>query len=102
LKEKPRIVSGPVRTLSVITGETFKLHCQADGLPEPYINWRLNWGHVCPEPRCFSTQENGRGTLTVTDAQLSDSGAYSCETLNSEGREFAVPDAIVTVITGSN
>lgn len=74
------------------------MECEAVGFPAPYINWRLNWGHVCDEPRCFSTNENGKGVLTITDARLADAGAYSCEALNSKGRVFAIPDAIVNVI----
>jgi hypothetical protein len=74
------------------------MECEASGFPSPYINWRLNWGHICDEPRCFSTNENGKGVLTITDARLSDAGAYSCEALNSKGRVFAIPDAIVNVI----
>ena len=58
----------------------------------------MNWGHVCEAPRCLTTNENGRGVLTIKNAQRSDAGAYSCEALNSKGRVFAVPDAIVTVI----
>jgi hypothetical protein len=99
-KEKPRIIKGPVRNITVIVGSTFTIECQAAGFPEPFINWRLNWGHVCEEPRCHSTNENGKGVFTVNEARLSDAGAYSCEAINSEGRVFAVPDAIVYVILG--
>lgn len=78
-------------------GHTFTITCEASGFPAPYINWRLNWGHVCEEPRCTSSSENGVGTLTITDARITDAGAYSCEALNSKGRVFAIPDAIVYV-----
>lgn len=83
--------------MSVILGRTFQIECQATGFPVPFINWRLNWGHVCEEPRCTSTNENGRGILTVTDARITDAGAYSCEAINSKGRVFAIPDAIISV-----
>ncbi len=49
------------------------------------------------EPRCKTTNENGVGTLTINDVRESDAGAYSCEALNSQGRVFAVPDAIIYV-----
>lgn len=88
----------PIRTLTVCLGHTFKLECRAQGFPVPFINWRLNWGHVCPEPRCWMvTDEIGHGTLTVTNAQWEDAGAYSCEAINTKGREFAIPDAIVKI-----
>ncbi len=95
--EAPRIVRGPIRNLTIIVGQTMRVECEATGFPAPFINWRLNWGHVCEEPRCKSTQENGKGVLTITDARVSDAGAYSCEALNSKGRVFAIPDAIVYV-----
>ena len=88
---------GPKRNISVALGQTLKIECQASGFPVPFINWRLNWGHVCEEPRCSTTNYNGVGILTIVDVRLSDAGAYSCEALNSRGRVFAVPDAIVYV-----
>lgn len=96
--EQPKIIRGPARNLSILVGHTLKIECEASGFPKPYINWRLNWGHVCEEPRCRSTTENGKGVLTITDARITDAGAYSCEALNSKGRVFAVPDAIVHVL----
>jgi hypothetical protein len=67
------------------------------GFPIPFINWRLNWGHVCEKPRCTMSNNDGSGVLTILRAQLSDSGAYSCEAINNQGREIYPHDAIVTV-----
>lgn len=91
----------PIRFITVFIGESFTIECHAEGFPIPFINWRLNWGHTCEEPRCYSTNRNGRGTFTVTDAQLYDAGAYSCEAISSEGRVFATPDTIVDVLPRS-
>lgn len=44
------------------------------------------------------TNDNGKGVLTISEARLEDAGAYSCEALNSKGRIFAIPDAIVYVL----
>ena len=33
----------------------------------------------------------------MRDAQLDDAGAYSCEAMNSQGREFIGPDTIVEI-----
>ena len=38
---------------------------------------------------------DGYGTLTCPDAQPTDQGAYSCESINIKGSVFAVPDTIV-------
>lgn len=40
---------------------------------------------------------DGSGVLTILRAQISDSGAYSCEAINNQGREIYAIDAIVTV-----
>jgi len=50
-------------------GGEFKLTCRAVGVPDPYINWRLNWQDVCEPPRCQQVSEGGVGTLTVQNAQ---------------------------------
>ena len=93
---EPVIKHGPIREIVVCEGERIIINCTAIGFPAPYINWRLNWGHTCQEPRCFSTNDDGYGVFTITNSYVSDSGAYSCEAINSKGRIFAV-DAIVTV-----
>lgn len=100
-KVPPKITEGPIRHLTVCRGGTFQLKCSAIGFPTPFINWRLNWGHVCSEPRCCMSQdEHGNGVLTVTEARHEDAGAYSCEAFSSNGREFAVPDAQVAIVDG--
>jgi heparan sulfate proteoglycan 2 (perlecan) len=41
------IIRGPIRNVSAALGQTLKIECRATGFPTPFINWRLNWGHVC-------------------------------------------------------
>ena len=110
---KPMITSPPQRQIEINAGETLTIQCTARGSPAPYINWRLNWGHICGDG-----QDNGRcqmaqaldpvdssvvtGTLTIRNVNANDGGAYSCEALNNQGFIFAVPDAIVNVIIGSS
>lgn len=100
IQEPPRILKPPARNLTVRIGGTFRIECHATGFPSPFINWRLNWGHVCDEPRCYATNEQGKGVFTVTDVRYSDAGAYSCEAINNMGRTFAVPDCIVSIQPG--
>lgn len=66
---QPTIVQPPETNKQVNAGGTFQLTCKAVAIPEPYINWRLNWGPVCDPPRCTQHSEGGLGTLTVTNAQ---------------------------------
>uniref|UniRef100_A0A1I7UX63 Basement membrane proteoglycan n=1 Tax=Caenorhabditis tropicalis TaxID=1561998 RepID=A0A1I7UX63_9PELO len=95
---QPTVVDPPQTNLQVPRGSTFSLTCKAVAVPEPYINWRLNWGPVCEPPRCLQTSEGGYGTLTIHDAQPVDQGAYTCEAINVKGRVLATPDCIVRVV----
>lgn len=110
-KVKPVVVAAPQRQIQVNVGQTLTIQCTARGSPAPYINWRLNWGHVCGDGsdngRCTMAQSLDpsdpslvTGTLTVRNVNLADAGAYSCEALNNQGFIFAIPDAIVEVIIG--
>ncbi|CAJ0931798.1 unnamed protein product, partial [Mesorhabditis belari] len=95
---QPTVVEPPETHKEVQRGRTFELKCKAVAVPEPYINWRLNWGPVCEPPRCLQTSEGGVGVLTVQDAQPLDQGAYTCEAINVKGRVLATPDCIVRVV----
>ncbi|CAI5441954.1 unnamed protein product [Caenorhabditis angaria] len=95
---QPTVVEPPRTNIEVPRDTTFTLNCKAVGVPEPYINWRLNWGPVCEPPRCLQTSEGGYGTLTIHNAQPVDQGAYTCEAINVKGRVLATPDCIVRVV----
>jgi dystroglycan 1 len=105
---KPTVVLSPQRQIQINVGQTLTIQCTARGSPAPYINWRLNWGHICGDGsdngRCAMLQSIDQndpslvsGTLTIRNVNLADAGAYSCEALNNQGFVFAVPDAIVDV-----
>ncbi len=112
--QQPTVVQPPETSKQVPRGTTFELTCKAVGIPEPYINWRLNWGPVCEPPRCIQKSEGGYGTLTVNNAQYVvellyhhtvslfcreiDQGAYTCEAINVKGRVLATPDCIVRIV----
>ncbi len=67
---KPTGVEPPPPFKQVSLGGTFELRCRAVGVPVPHINWRLNWGPVCPPPRCVQTSTDGVGVLVVKEAQV--------------------------------
>ena len=112
LLAKPTVVAAPQRQIQINVGQTLTIQCTARGSPAPYINWRLNWGHVCGDGsdngRCQMAQSIDAsdpslvtGILTVRNVNAADGGAYSCEALNNQGFIFAIPDAIVNVIIGA-
>lgn len=90
----PDKIRDPPPTQFLKTGDSLNLTCVGVGTPTPVIVWRLNWGHV-PE-KCVSTSYSGTGTLYCPDMQYADSGAYSCEIINSKGSKFTT-DTLVTV-----
>ncbi|XP_055304959.1 basement membrane-specific heparan sulfate proteoglycan core protein isoform X6 [Sitodiplosis mosellana] len=92
---KPTVAQPPPPSVYLRPGETFNISCRAVGVPTPLVLWRLNWGHI-PE-KCTTTTHNGYGVLICPYIAVEDSGAYSCELLNSQGTEFVVPDTILTV-----
>ncbi|XP_062558821.1 basement membrane-specific heparan sulfate proteoglycan core protein isoform X3 [Armigeres subalbatus] len=92
----PSVIQPPPPSLNVVAGGVLNITCRATGIPIPLIVWRLNWGHV-PD-KCTSISNNGFGVLTCNDMQQIDSGAYSCEIINSMGTHFVSPDTIVSVI----
>jgi hypothetical protein len=97
---KPIILKSPVPTISTYLWQTIVITCVASGFPQPFINWRHNWGNVCEEPRCKITNyANGTSAFTIADIQAKDAGAYSCEIQNKIDRIFAV-DTIVTINDG--
>lgn len=66
---QPTVVQPPDSNRMVSQGADFKLTCRAVAVPDPYINWRLNWGPVCEPPRCQQQSQGGVGTLTIQNAQ---------------------------------
>ncbi|CAF1445644.1 unnamed protein product [Adineta steineri] len=110
---KPTIISISHRQIRINTRDTLIIQCTARGTPTPYINWRLNWGHICGDGsdngRCTMEQSIDThdpslvtGTLTVRSINANDDGTYSCEARNSQGFIFAIPDTLITVTESDN
>uniref|UniRef100_A0A183CLT6 Basement membrane proteoglycan n=1 Tax=Globodera pallida TaxID=36090 RepID=A0A183CLT6_GLOPA len=85
---QPTVVQAPESNKVVQQGQDFKLTCRAVGVPDPYINWRLNWADVWrgrhfERPKC------------TTDGPRS----VHCEAINVKGRVLATPDCIVRIVS---
>uniref|UniRef100_A0A1A9VWV6 Basement membrane-specific heparan sulfate proteoglycan core protein n=1 Tax=Glossina austeni TaxID=7395 RepID=A0A1A9VWV6_GLOAU len=91
----PDKIRDPPPTQVLKQGDFLNITCVGVGIPVPVIVWRLNWGHV-PE-KCVSKSYAGTGNLYCPDMQSGDSGAYSCEIINTKGSKFTT-DTLVTVI----
>lgn len=95
----PVVIQPPPPRVVLQLGGVLNITCRATGVPTPIIVWRRNWGHV-PD-KCSSSTSGGYGSLYCENMQHEDSGAYSCEVINTIGTIFVVPDTIV-IIEGSN
>lgn len=92
---KPTVSQKPPPMVIVPVGSLFNVSCRAVGVPVPLVTWRLNWGHI--PAKCSTTSVNGYGVLTCPNVEVRDSGAYSCEVINSMGTVFVTPDTILRV-----
>ncbi|KAL7742847.1 hypothetical protein ACLKA6_012270 [Drosophila palustris] len=97
---EPVPIRPPPPMQSLLEGQALSLTCTATGVPVPTIVWRLNWGHV-PD-KCTSKSSGGKGELYCPNMQYQDSGAYSCEIINTRGTHFVTPDTIVKVTPDRN
>ncbi|XP_035666411.1 leucine-rich repeat-containing protein 24-like [Branchiostoma floridae] len=71
---------------------TVDLQCQARGLPQPTLYWRLPDGRTVPIPHAWTdgdTQFNfsGDGTLRIVNVTASSAGRYVCGANNSVGSD---------------
>ncbi|KAM9732765.1 roundabout homolog 1 isoform 9-T9 [Menidia menidia] len=78
------------RNQVVGVGRTVTFQCEATGNPQPAIFWQregsqnLLFSYQPPQPSSrFSVSQTG--DLTITDAERSDMGYYSCQALNIAG-----------------
>ncbi|XP_053728756.1 roundabout homolog 1 isoform X5 [Synchiropus splendidus] len=85
----PAFVVRP-RNQVVGVGRTVTFQCEATGNPQPAIFWQregsqnLLFSYQPPQPSSrFSVTQTG--DLTITDAERSDMGYYSCQALNIAG-----------------
>lgn len=61
-----------------IAGGSLSLSCQAEGLPKPTAEWRLD-GEKVPG--------SSGGVLNLTDVQTSQGGVYTCSVINPETKK---------------
>lgn len=79
---KPKFTVQP-KDLSVVEGSLVALHCQAQGKPQPSIQWDRNTVLNGFDQQRFTVLTNG--TLIIDQAYVEDTGKYGCTAGNSGG-----------------
>ena len=75
------------KKISALTGSDISINCTVNGWPRPDVSWYYN-GQLLSvkEDSRFSVEEKeGASVLTVDDAEVSDSGNYTCNATNAAG-----------------
>lgn len=84
----PEILLAPI-TPHIDPGDTIRLTCQADGTPEPEIEWLLDNRRILPQTAALNDGKDviiEEGLLVITNADPGDSGEYTCLATNNAGR----------------
>jgi len=93
------VVNAPVITSStsdqiIFNGDYFLLMCNANGIPEPQVEWLFNRTSVEGNGRRGNNHE-----LAISAAIAADSGAYSCVAKNAYGETRSMTRVTVLAIT---
>ncbi|KAG8517174.1 Hemicentin-1 [Galemys pyrenaicus] len=80
----PPNIMGEEQNVSVLISQTLELLCQSDAIPPPTLTW-LKDGHPMLKKPGLHISENG-SVLKIEDAQVQDTGRYTCEATNIAGK----------------
>uniref|UniRef100_H0XAK9 Hemicentin 1 n=1 Tax=Otolemur garnettii TaxID=30611 RepID=H0XAK9_OTOGA len=80
----PPNIMGEEQNVSVIIGQAVELLCQSDAIPSPTLTWLKDGRHLLKKPG-LTVSENG-SVLKIEDAQVQDTGRYTCEATNVAGK----------------
>ncbi|XP_049335709.1 hemicentin-1 isoform X1 [Astyanax mexicanus] len=79
----PNIMGEEVNS-TVLIGRLVELHCQSDAIPPPTLSWRKDGRPLYRKPG-LTVSEDGT-MLRIANAQLQDTGRYTCEAANIAGK----------------
>ena len=68
--------------VEMAAGTNLTIHCEATGVPKPAITWLQN-GQPIPEEMRYAV--SSRGSLTISQSLVSDSGMFTCVASNIVG-----------------
>lgn len=70
--------------IQVKISETAVIKCHVNGVPKPAIQWLVNGQLIDRTDQRYNIARDGR-TLKINDAQVADSGRYTCVAKNAAG-----------------
>ncbi|XP_049724489.1 hemicentin-1 isoform X1 [Elephas maximus indicus] len=80
----PPNIMGEEQNVSVLISQAVELLCQSDAIPPPTLTWLKDGRPLLKKPG-LSISENG-SVLKIEDAQVQDTGRYTCEAINVAGK----------------
>ncbi|KAM9212162.1 hemicentin-1 [Dugong dugon] len=80
----PPNIMGEEQNVSVLISQAVELLCQSDAIPVPSLTWLKDGRPLLKKPG-LSISENG-SVLKIEDAQVQDTGRYTCEATNVAGK----------------
>ncbi|KAG8436526.1 hypothetical protein GDO86_007581 [Hymenochirus boettgeri] len=98
----PPNIMGEEQNISTLITETIILTCQSNAVPPPVLTWYKDWKPLIRRTG-LSISEDG-SILKIENAQIRDTGRYSCEAVNIAGKmekNFNVNIMVPPAISGS-
>ncbi|XP_006907796.1 hemicentin-1 isoform X1 [Pteropus alecto] len=80
----PPNIMGEEQNISILVSQAAELLCQSDAIPSPTLTWLKDGRPLLKKPG-LSISENG-SVLKIEDAQVQDTGRYTCEATNVAGK----------------
>ncbi|XP_023810079.1 hemicentin-1 isoform X2 [Oryzias latipes] len=82
----PPTISSRGSTVAVVVNEAAKLECEASGVPLPSLTWLKDGSPVAIVSHRTQVLSAGR-VLSLSSAQISDTGTYTCVAINPGGEQ---------------
>ncbi|XP_073073009.1 hemicentin-1 isoform X4 [Manis javanica] len=80
----PPNIMGEEQNVSVLISQAVELQCEGDAVPPPTLTWLKDGRPLLKKPG-LSISANG-SVLKIEDAQVQDTGRYTCEATNVAGK----------------
>uniref|UniRef100_A0A4W6D352 Hemicentin-1 n=1 Tax=Lates calcarifer TaxID=8187 RepID=A0A4W6D352_LATCA len=82
----PPVISSRGGTVTVVVNEAARLECEATGVPLPSLTWLKDGSPVASVSHGIQVLSSGR-VLSLSSAQVSDTGRYTCVAVNAGGEQ---------------